>query len=149
MANTSPVPSPEEWRALYGAAVAFRDLAPWRWMVDSNLFGVANPEDGTVGYGCVLGNLGQQFGLALYLGDDGLRGYLHLQSGAAWPTDGSTLFSQHCLLASFEDRSMLEPRDRDMVKALGLRFRGANAWPHFRSSAQRMRSHWALGPVCG
>jgi len=133
MADPTPVPSPDEWRALYRAAVTFRDLAPWRWMVDSDLFGVANPEDGTVGYCCVLGNLGQQFGLAVYLGDDGLRGYLRLQAGEVWPPDGSTLFVQHCLLASFENRAALEPRDRATIKAVGLSFRGANAWPQFRS----------------
>src|SRR5439155_15666459 len=43
---TMPEPKPtlEEWRALYTAAVAFRDLAPWRWTSEDDLFGVEDTE---------------------------------------------------------------------------------------------------------
>jgi hypothetical protein len=37
------------------------------------------------------------------------------------------------LQVSFEDRRMLQPPDREIVKRLGLTFRGPNAWPLFRS----------------
>jgi hypothetical protein len=39
-------PSKQEWAALYQASVAFRDAAPWEWMYDSDMFGVANPAGG-------------------------------------------------------------------------------------------------------
>jgi hypothetical protein len=29
-----------EWEALYAAAIAFRDLAPWDWMWDADMFAV-------------------------------------------------------------------------------------------------------------
>src|SRR5215208_2593605 len=35
--------------------------------------------------------------------------------------------------ASFEDRVELDKRDREVIKDLGLKFRGRNAWPMFRS----------------
>ncbi len=133
MADPTQVPTHDEWRALFHAAITFRDLAPWRWMVDADLFGVRNREDGVIGYCCVLGNLGQQFGLVVYLGDDGLRSYLRLRSGEFWPPAAEALLAQHCLVASFEDRTVLEPQDRAVLKTIGLRVRGRNAWPQFRS----------------
>ncbi len=37
------------------------------------------------------------------------------------------------LQAAFSDREFLEKEDRDLIKHLGLRFKGPNAWPMFRS----------------
>lgn len=37
------------------------------------------------------------------------------------------------LQAAFEDRGELDRRDREVIKELGLKFRGRNAWPMFRS----------------
>jgi hypothetical protein len=37
------------------------------------------------------------------------------------------------LQASFEDREVLTNKDRELIKQLGLRFRGRQAWPMFRS----------------
>jgi hypothetical protein len=37
------------------------------------------------------------------------------------------------LQASFHDRKMLTQQDRDLIKELGLKFRGRKAWPMFRS----------------
>ena len=133
MADKSRSPTEQEWRALYEAAGAFKQLAPWEWMLDSDVFGVRNPETGQIGYCCVMGNLGQHFALGVYLGDEGFRGYLRLQVGEYWPPDTGALYIQHCLSASFEDRAMLSKQDRDQIKALGLKYRGRNAWPVFRN----------------
>jgi hypothetical protein len=38
-----------------------------------------------------------------------------------------------CLVASFEDRKSLEKQDHEVIKRLGLKFRGAKSWPLFRS----------------
>jgi hypothetical protein len=131
---TDQQPSLEEWRALYQAAQAFRAAAPWEWMYDSDLFGVQNPEDGEIGYCCVMGNLGEHFALAVYKGSIGLAGYLALQTGAFGdePNPMAALFSQSCLMVSFEDREFLSKQDRDVIKSLGLKFRGRNAWTQFR-----------------
>lgn len=130
---TDPEPTTEEWAALYQAAVAFRNIGAWEWMYDSDLFGVENPETGEIGYCCVMGNLGEHFALGVYLGSEGLDGYLKIASGMFDPPDIAVLHYQTCLMASYEDRDYLERKDRDVIKSLGLRFRGRNAWPLFRS----------------
>jgi hypothetical protein len=127
-------PSIEEWRELYEAAVAFRDVAPWQWMWDSAVFGVQDPESGQIGYCCVMGQLGEHFALAAYQGSEGLAGLWEMrETGPRAQRDPlAVLVLQECLMASFEDRTMLHKRDLDVIKALGLKFRGRQAWPHFQ-----------------
>ncbi|RLF61026.1 MAG: hypothetical protein DRN37_01680 [Thermoplasmata archaeon] len=123
----------KEWKALYEAARDFRDHRPWSWMSDADLFGVQNPYNGEIGYCCVLGELGEVFALAVYSGSEGLEGYLRMQSGEFDVDDPDVMHIQKCLVASFEDRDRLEEHDYNVIKKLGLKFRGRNAWPQFRS----------------
>jgi hypothetical protein len=132
VSDTIVAPTESEWQALYGAANAFKELAPWEWMLDSDIFGVRNPESGEIGYCCVMGNLGEHLALAIYRGAEGLRSLVRIQAGEYWPPDLGALFIQNCLSASFEDRDLLSKQDRDLIKALGLRYRGRQAWPLFR-----------------
>lgn len=129
-----------DWAALYEAALEFRDLACWEWMTDSDLFGVQNPETGEIGYCCVLGQLGEVLALNVYSGSEGLASYwrLHEASSAAMEEGevvggGTLLGTQLCLMASFEDRSELHKNDLGILRALGLKFRGKQQWPMFRS----------------
>lgn len=126
-------PTLQEWRALYEAAVEFRKIEPWRWMEDSDIFGVQDPRSGEIGYCCVMGALGEVFAMAVYLGTKGLNGYRLIQKGTVKPGNPDSLFIQNCLMASFEDREFIEKEDRAIMKALGLKFRGSNEWPLFRS----------------
>ncbi len=146
-------PSLEEWRPLYEAAIRFKEARPWEWMTDDQIFGVENPETGEVGYVCVTGMLGEHFSLSLYLGTDGLYGLLTLAFDSTASPD--LILQLPLLQASFEDRNTLRKRDREVVKQLGLRFRGRNAWPMFRSyrpgyepwyltAAEARFLHWGL-----
>ena len=126
-------PSMEEWKRLYDAAVEFKKLECWGWMYDDDLFGVQNPEDGEIGYCCIMGNFGEMFAIAVYSGEEGLEGYLKIQSGEIGKTDPDALHYQECLMASFEARAYLQKEDLQLIKKLGLKFRGRNEWPMFRS----------------
>jgi len=126
-------PSMEEWQRLYDVALEFKKLECWDWMYDDDLFGVQNPEDSEIGYCCIMGNLGEMFAIAVYLGAEGLEGYLKIESGEIGEIDPDAVHYQKCLMASFEDRDYLEKEDLQLIKKLGLRFRGRNEWPMFRS----------------
>ncbi len=130
---SSASPTPQEWSALYQAAIEFRDLAPWQWMWDTDLFGVQEPRTGEVGYCCIMGRLGEHFAMAVYEGSEGLAGLWQMRqvSNASNPVD--ILMLQKCLMASFEDRRQLQQQDLSQIQSLGLKFRGRHAWPQFRS----------------
>ena len=126
-------PSLEEWRRLYDAALVLKAIASWDWMWDSDMFAVQNPADEEFGYCCVLGANREVFGLAVYLGSEGLEGYLELLSGGIASGDHAVLHTKKCLLAAFEDRKYLSKDDLAVIKRLGLEFSGSNAWPQFQS----------------
>lgn len=126
-------PSIHDWENLYRAAIEFRQIEPWKWMDDSDLFGVQNPEDGEVGYCCVVGALGELLGLIVHLGTEGLKEYLKIQTGKSPSQGDDILYAQQALVASFENKKPLQKPDLEVVKRLGLKFRGARSWPFFRS----------------
>ena len=132
MAPYEEEPTPDEWRELHAAAVAFRDLKPWEWMGDADVFGVISPEDGQVGYCSVSGEEGDHHALTVHRGARGFFGYLAaLHEG--FDDELTYLVEQDHLSASFEDRATLDRRDLSVIRALGLRFRGRMNWPWFRS----------------
>jgi hypothetical protein len=126
-------PSIQEWRDLYDAAREFKKIECWNWMWDSDIFGVQNPVSGEIGYCCVMGKLGEHFALAVYLGTEGLEGYSKVQLEEVDPYSIDALHVQKCLMASFEDREFLRKEDLQVIKRLGLKFRGPNSWPLFRN----------------
>ena len=127
-------PSKADLHRLYTAAASFRQIAPWDWMDDGQIFGVEEPETGEIGYCSVLGALGEVFAFAVYEGDEGLRNILGLLNRAEdrEEADGDFTHSQKALLASFEDRRDLSPEDVKTIRSLGLTFRGKKSWPQFR-----------------
>lgn len=125
-------PTMQEWARLYEAHAALKELAPWRFMEEDEIFGVENPETGEVGFVSIMGILGEHIAVAVYLGVEALYRYWDMQE------QGPFLRAEHVLetpqlQASFEDREALEKEDREIIKALGRKYRGRQAWPLFRS----------------
>lgn len=126
-----PVVSLDVWKGLYAEAARYESLKPWNILCEESFFGVQNPVSGQLGYGCVLGEMGTFLALAVYRGAEGFNIYQRLKNDEI-PEDES-FAAQNCLMAQFADRGELEKTDRDNIKKLGLRFRGVQAWPLFRS----------------
>ncbi|NYB52800.1 MAG: hypothetical protein HVN35_09620 [Methanobacteriaceae archaeon] len=131
MADNSP--SIKEWKELYQKATEFKKLKPWEWMWDEQIFAVKNPETGETAYCTVMGRMQSFYGMAAYLGPEGLENYCDIQSGRITPDDPDAFFQQRVLVVSFEDRDDIEDEDYQIIRKLGLRFRGKNQWPLFRS----------------
>jgi len=126
-------PTIENWRNLYTAAQEFKNLGCWDWMYDSDIFGVLPEEKGEIGYCAVLGARQEVFALVVYAGTEGIRVLEQMYSEELASGDPDVPFMQDCLMASFEDPADTTPRDRQVIKKLGLHLRGKNAWPMFRS----------------
>jgi hypothetical protein len=123
--------SDPEAKQLYDLAIQVKKLAPWRWMEETDVFGLANPDTGELGFASVMGNVGEYEAVAVYLGAAGLYDFIDFQADESATPD--RLIEMPHLQAAFSDREYLEKEDRDLIKQLGLKFRGPNAWPMFRS----------------
>ena len=110
-----------------------KEMAPWEWMYESDVFAVQDPGNQEFYFVSVMGSLGEHLSIAVYLG---ARAYYRLVSFAERAGVGASadeLLEIAHLQASFEDRDQLTTQDRDTIKQLGLKFRGKMAWPLFLS----------------
>ncbi len=125
-------PTIEEWRGLYEAAVRVKKMAPWEWMTEAHVFGVQDPETREIGFVSVMGMLGEYYAISFYPNPEALYSFLTLQEMGP-DINPDVLLEIPQLHASFEDRGELHNKDREVIKELGLKFRGRKEWPMFRS----------------
>ncbi|MEM0999944.1 MAG: hypothetical protein AAGN35_23020 [Bacteroidota bacterium] len=140
--------STEALEQLFTAADAYRELAPWKWMQDHQLFGVVNPATGEKGYCTVMGNLGDYLALGLYPGAEGYRSYVSL-FGDLEEEDGDpqeAVYTQRCLVAAFEYQEELAEDDLLLARKLGRDYQAQRAWPDFRSYQPGM-APWSPNPA--
>jgi hypothetical protein len=78
-----------------------------------------------------MGEYGEHFAVTVYLGIEGIYQLFRITQDPYSIPDHVLEIPQ--LQASFEDRQLLRPQDLAIIKKLGLKFRGANAYPMFRS----------------
>ncbi len=126
-------PTIAEAKQLYELAGKLKELAPWEWMDESEIFGVENPDTNEIGFVSVMGMMGEHLAVGVYLGAEGLYGFWDFQEGKH-ETEPLALFDIPQLQASFEDREQLEKEDREVIKNLSLKFRGKQNYPMFRSN---------------
>lgn len=129
---TETAPSLNQWRQLYALAAQIKDLAPWEWMEEIDVFGVQHPESGALNFAGVMGMAGQHYAVAVYLGVEALHDFIELHNHP--PADSTErIMDIPQLQLSFESRDFLKSEDRRILKELGLRFRGADNWPLWRA----------------
>ena len=126
------LPTNEQWRRLYEAAVRLKELSPWKWMTETDVFGVKDPKTEEIGFVSVMGLLGEHYAVSLYPNPRALYDFWALEE-ADPQINPDALLEIPQLQASFEDRGELEDRDRKVTKELGFKFRGRKEWPMFRS----------------
>ena len=139
---TEKTPTAEEWTRLYAVARRVKEMAPWEWMTEDDVFGVRNPERDEIGFVSVMGAAGEYFAVALYQGAVALYDFLALSELAGAELEdrigAESVLEIPQLQASFEDRGRLQKEDRDIIKKLDLKFRGAHSWPMFRNYSPGM-----------
>lgn len=121
------------WRRLYAAADRIKKIAPWEWMEETDVFGVQFPGGEDIGYVSVMGALGEHLAVSLYLGDTAFQQFLTIQNAPDDSENVERILEAPQLMMSFEDREMLLEKDQALIRKLGLKYRGRNAWPFFRS----------------
>jgi hypothetical protein len=124
-----------EWSRLVESAVRIKQLAPWQWMSEDDVFGIMHPETGEIAFISVMGAFGLHVAVAVYLGAPAFARFIALQHTPPDVLDEypELLLEIPHLQASFEDRDNLADWDRQLLRSLNLKFRGRKAWPRFQS----------------
>jgi hypothetical protein len=130
-------PDAEEFKTLCKLARYIQQQMPWEFMEETDVFGVQDPDNGTLGFVCVMGALGEYTSVAVYRGVEGLyqwRGFIELmEADPASEEAHDRLMEIPQLQLSFGPASFLEEPDREVIKRSGAKF--PKDKPIFRS-------HW-------
>lgn len=119
------------WRPLYELARQIGAMAPWRLMDEMDIFAVHDPESDQTGYVSIMGTLGEHRAIDVYLGNEGLRGFLALQDSDDSPQP-TLVLSTPQLQLSFEEKEYLEQEDLFIIRELEFKPHNRNEWPMFR-----------------
>jgi hypothetical protein len=76
---------------------------------------------------------GEEFGLGIFLGEKGYKRYLAIISDNPEEDDFSESIMTPMLSLLFANRQDLQKQDIEVIRSLGLQFRGRMSWPLFRS----------------
>lgn len=120
-----------DWVNLFDKAKELNKLKPWELLDDNQVFVVVDPISGENLYCSVLGGAGYEFGLAVYIGGEGLQSLKNTQENIMEMFE--IVVRQRSMLLSFVDRDELEDMDYQFIKSHGLSFRGRKQWIQFRS----------------
>ena len=120
-----------DWVRLFDEAKAFNKLKPWELFDDNQVFVVVDPTSGVNLYCSVLGAMGEEFGMAVYIGQEGLQSLKDTFENIMVPFE--LIIRQRSLLLSFVNRDELVDTDYKLIKSHGLTFRGRKQWVQFRS----------------
>lgn len=130
-----------DWGYLFEQARQLNKLKPWELLDDNQVFIVVDPISGENLYCSTLGAEGYEFGLAVYIGEEGLQSIKDTHEGSMSMFD--LMVGQRSILLSFVDRDELEPEDYQLIKRHGLSFRGRKQWVQFRSMVPGMHP-WSI-----
>ena len=130
----SPEPvSPDTWRQLYALAAQIRALEPWRWMEETDIFGVRVPDGGETLFVSIMGLLGEYHAVALYPGPGSLAEFWNVQNTPEFESGADRTVANRQVHACFGKKGDLMPAEKRLAAQLGLAFKGAHCWPYFRS----------------
>lgn len=106
-------------RALREASLALREMEPWKWMREEDLFGMVDPATGTLHIAAVLGHEEGPPGLVLYRGERGYRFLFRKQDDPGSPIDPDIAMEEDSLIVEFVPQSDLKQHDLDLLEASG------------------------------
>ena len=118
----------ELWLELYEIARKIQELEPWKYLWDMDLLVYLCQPLNEIFYCSVMGHAGLHKAIAIYKGDQ-IQGFMELAKNQI--PEYMMLNYQECLMCNFINRQSTLPKNREIIKELGLSFRGT--WISFES----------------
>ena len=112
----------EDWQDVFEQAVALRDIEPWNFMEESDLFGIKSLYSDEIGWCYFIGSSGEVFSLIIAVGDEGLASYYSMRNPslqfAGLSEQLFTFFNQRIIQVEFTIPAELDKQDRLLHKLL-------------------------------
>src|SRR5699024_447396 len=121
------------WSDMFPLTKAFKKAAPWEHISDNNLFAFFDEKSKIPIICSVLGNEENTFGLAIYIGREGLMSLVNTYLIENEFEEMNILQTQHSVLLTLEDREDLSREEYAFLKKHKGSFRGKKAWPSYTS----------------
>lgn len=118
----------EAWLELYEVAKNIQEQEPWKYLSDMDLFKYISDEYKDEFYYCVMGQAGIHTAIGVFDSKQ-INGVFELAQND-YPHFGAVNY-QECLMVQFLDRNKTLPKNREIIKELGLKFRGT--WISFEN----------------
>lgn len=136
------------WKRLYDAALRVRQMEPWNWMEETELFGFQPAGAKEPAFVSVMGALGEHFAIGVYPSVAAMNRFWDMQRASQDYPRPEMLLEIPQIQVSFGPASELEPAEKRIAKTLGHKPRGAAAWPCFRSFRPG-HAPWHIDPAEG
>jgi len=127
------------FKKLCALASDYHQLAPWKYLSDSDMLAIEDPVTKKLRLVSIMGNAGQVFGLIIHRGEHGLRWAFTLAFDETGEDieDPNFAFARDGLLVEFVPRKRLEKSDLHQFKHIGFKplrdGKNRQVWPLFRS----------------
>ena len=118
----------ELWLELYEIAEKIQKIGPWKYLWDMDLLVYLCQPLNEIFYCSVMGHGGMHRAIAIYRGEQ-INGFFELAQNQI--PENMLLNYQECLMCNFIGRQETLPKNREIIKELGLSFRGT--WISFES----------------
>ena len=116
---------------VYNLSFNLRNLKPWTYLDESDVFGVQIPGSDKKYFVSIMGGGGEHYAIAAYEGPVALLDFWTLSDPDSWFRPADLLTIPH-LMVSFENMSEIEPRTRKAIKDFGFNIMGKKAWPDLK-----------------
>lgn len=126
------------WKTLYETAAEIKKLKPWNEFWDTDLIVIELPGEEEPIFCSLMGQGGICTGISIYEGYEGLRDFdlVATSEKKHLPVD-YVMMEQSNLSCFWGDREEVPPKQKALIKELGLKFRGRGQWLYFESYKKR------------
>lgn len=120
-----------EWSELYEIALRIKEMKPWEKLYDLDLITIIFDENSEPVMCSIMGKGGDFYGIGVYIGLQAIHDFFLMLESEKMPPDQKIRY-QRCIMCNFGDREELRKDEYEIIKKLGLKFRGRNNWIYFR-----------------
>lgn len=126
-------PSLNQWIELYNLGLKIRAMEPWSRFQDLDIIAIEVPNKEEPYFCSLLGAGGECFGVNTFIGYEGLRNFLTIADSENYMPIEYIMVEQSNIACFFGDKSMVPQEQKELMKELGIKFRGKNKWIYFQS----------------